>query len=290
MKTLNMFHLYDVLDGLKKIQSETVDIVLIDPPYNIGKDFGNNNDNMSLQEYIDWCVEWMDESIRIMKPTGSMFIYGFSEILAHLSINLKLDKRWLIWHYTNKTVPSYKSGWQRSHESIIYAWKEKPIFNCDDVRVPYTDTFLKNSAGKKRTQSDTARYGNSVDTIYNAHPAGALPRDVFSDISTLAGGAGSKERYFLLDGIFHLPKDMKKLTKEEKKRIIKHPTQKPFELTKRLLMSAKPDNDGLVVIPFGGSGSEGVVCRKLGLNFIGFDLNQTYIDMSNDAVKNYKLL
>ena len=288
-KTINKFHLYDVLDGLKKIKSESVDIVLIDPPYNIGKDFGNNNDNMLLEEYVEWCVEWMNESVRIMKPTGSMYIYGFSEILAHLSINLKLNKRWLIWHYTNKTVPTYKTGWQRSHESIIYAWKDKPTFNCDDVRVPYSESFLKNSAGKKRTQSDTARYGDG-DTTYTAHPNGALPRDVFSDISTLAGGAGTKERYFLLDGIFHLPNDMKNLTKEEKKRVVKHPTQKPFKLTERLLLSAKPVNGGLVVIPFAGSGSEGVVCKSLGLNFIGFDLNQTYIDMANSAVKNHKLL
>jgi len=290
MKLINKFHLYDVLEGLKKIKSETVDIVLLDPPYNIGKDFGNNSYNLEINEYVEWCKEWMNESIRIMKPNGSMFIYGFSEILAYLSVNLPLNKRWLIWHYTNKTVPTYKNGWQRSHESIIYAWKEKPIFNVDDVRIPYSDTYLKNSVGKKRTQSDTARYGNNPDTTYIAHTQGALPRDVFTEISTLAGGAGTKERYFLLDGEFHLPGDMKKLTKDEKKRVIKHPTQKPFKLTEKLLLSAKNDKNNLVVIPFCGSGSEGVVCKKLGLNFIGFDINQTFVDLSNMAVENYNNL
>lgn len=143
MYEINKYYHIDVLDGLKSIIDESADIVLIDPPYNIGKDFGNNKDNLKLNEYIEWSKLWMNEAIRILKPTGSIYIYGFSEILAHLSVNLNLDKKWLIWHYTNKTVPTYKSGWQRSHESIIWAYKNNPIFNVDKVRVPYTDTFLK---------------------------------------------------------------------------------------------------------------------------------------------------
>jgi site-specific DNA-methyltransferase (adenine-specific) len=96
---INKYYLYDVLDGLKRIKNETVDIIIIDPPYNIGKDFGNNSYNLNIDDYIKWCVEWMNESIRILKPSGSMFIYGFSEILAHLSVNLPLNKRWLMALY-----------------------------------------------------------------------------------------------------------------------------------------------------------------------------------------------
>ena len=288
---LNKYHLIDVLDGLKSIKSESVDIIISDPPYGIsGHNFGNNKDDLalkSLNDYIEWSKLWMNECVRILKPTGNLYIYGFSEILAHLSVNLDLNKRWLIWHYTNKAVPSYKSGWQRSHESIILAYKNKPIFNVDKVRIPYTEVFLKNSVGKKRTKSDTARYGSDEGT-YKAHPDGALPRDVFTDISTLAGGAGAKERYFMLDDKFCLPSEMKKLTSSEKNRIIKHPTQKPFKLTEKLLLASKPESNGLVVIPFGGSGSEGVVCKKLGLDFIGFDINETYINMSNLAVEYFE--
>lgn len=286
MLELNKYHLIDVIDGLKTIKDETADIIIIDPPYNIGKDFGNNKDNLKLNEYVEWSKLWMNESIRILKSTGSIYIYGFSEILAHLSVNLNLNKRWLIWHYTNKTVPTYKSGWQRSHESIIWAYKSNPFFNVDNVRIPYSNIFLKNSAGKKRTKSDTARYGNDEGT-YNAHPNGALPRDVFTDISTLAGGSGSKERYFMLNNKFYLPSEMKQLSSEDRKKVIKHPTQKPFKLTERLLISSKPESNGLVVIPFGGSGSEGIICKKLGLDFIGFDINETYINMSNLAIENW---
>ena len=80
-----------------------------------------------------------------------MFIYGFSEILAHISVELDLEHRWLVWHYTNKTVPSL-NFWQRSHESILCAWKDKKslVFNRDAVREPYTDNFIKGYKGKNR--------------------------------------------------------------------------------------------------------------------------------------------
>lgn len=97
-----------------------------------------------------------------------------------------------------------------------------------------------------------------------------------------------KERYFMLNNKFYLPSYIKNLSKEEKSIIIKHPTQKPLKLTERLLKSSMPESNGFVIIPFGGSGSEGVVCKKLGLNFIGFDINKTYVDMSNLAVQNWE--
>jgi site-specific DNA-methyltransferase (adenine-specific) len=278
----NRFHFMDTIAGMKKIENESIDIVLCDPPYNIGKDFGNCKDDMELSEYLEWSDLWIHEAIRILKPSGSLFIYGFSEILAHLSVRINLDKRWLIWHYTNKTVPSYH-GWQRSHESIIYAWKDKPIFNRDVVRIPYTETFLKNAAGKKRTKSSTARFGNKSDTTYQAHESGALPRDVFTDISTLAGGAG-RERYFMYDNQVY---PANKISQFDVEKCLKHPTQKPSKLTEKLILSAMPANGCKVVIPFGGSGTEGIVCKRLGIDFIGFDISEEYIKMSNLALKQW---
>lgn len=281
----NKFHLIDVIDGLKQIETNSIDIIISDPPYNIGKDFGLNKDNLELNNYLIWCDSWINECIRILKPSGSFFIYGFSEILAHISVRINLDKRWLIWHYTNKTVPGY-NGWQRSHESIIYCWKNKPIFNKDEIRIPYTDTFLKNAAGKKRTKSETSRYGNKSDTTYNAHENGALPRDVFTGISTLAGGAG-KERYFLYKDEVYPGSEIKNFNVDE---CLKHPTQKPSKLTEKLILSSKPNNNCKVVIPFSGSGSEGVVCKKMNINFIGFDNNKDYIKLSNKALDKFDII
>ncbi len=276
---INKFHLIDVVDGLKTLDDNSVDVIIVDPPYNIAKDFGENKDNLSIEHYVEWSNQWINECIRVLSPSGSMFIYGFSEILAYISVSLKLNKRWLIWSYNNKVVPSYV-GWQRTHESIIYAWKDKPIFNLDEVRIPYTESFLKNFPGKTR-KAGNSRFGNK-ETTYTANEKGALPRDVIN-IPTLAGGSGGVERYFLNlnDRKVYPSNQIKEFDKND---ILRHPTQKPFKLTETLLKSSMPKENGFVVIPFGGSGSEGVVCKKLNLDFIGFDNNPDYIELSNGAL------
>lgn len=258
MLEANTIHCVDVLEGLSKIEKGSCDIIIADPPYNIGKDFGNNKDKRELDEYLEWCDKWIAECIRALKPTGTMFIYGFSEILAHVFIRIPINKRWLIWHYTNKNMPSVKF-WQRSHESIICCWKEGHIFNVDAVREPYTEGFLNGSAGKVRPATIGRLSKNGKETVYQAHPSGALPRDVIK-LPTLAGGVGMNER-------------------------VEHPTQKPLALCDKLILSAKPKADGMVLVPFAGSGSECVSAKMLGMDFIGFEINPDYIKIANERLK-----
>ena len=241
----------DCIKGMKKIPDDTIDIVICDPPYNIGKDFGNNSDKQDMDKYLEWCDEWIRECIRILKPDGTLFIYGFSEILSFIRVRITINVRWIIWHYTNKTVPSL-NFWQRTHESILCCYKSKPHFNRDDVREPYTEGYVKNAAGKVR-KGTKGRFGEK-ETVYNAHENGALPRDVIK-ISALAGGAGRKDN-------------------------IDHPTQKPLELCEKLIKSSmkKPD-ETFVVVPFAGSGSECVAAKRLGVNFVGFEINPRYIEL-----------
>ena len=103
----------DCVEGLKSIEADSIDCIIADPPYNIGKDFGNNKTQQAIKEYADWCDTWIAECERILSPSGTLYVYGFSEILAHLSVRMNLPHRWLAWHYTNKTVPSLHF-WQRS--------------------------------------------------------------------------------------------------------------------------------------------------------------------------------
>ena len=212
----------DCILGMKKIPDDSINIIICDPPYNIGKDFGNNSDKQEMDEYLNWCDEWIGECIRILKPDGTLFIYGFSEILSFIRVRISINVRWIIWHYTNKVTPSL-NFWQRTHESILCCYKDKPHFNRDEVREPYTEGYLKNAAGKVR-KGTKGRFGDK-ETVYNAHKNGALPRDVIK-ISALAGGAGKKER-------------------------VDHPTQKPLELCEKLIKSSmKKPEETLVVVPF----------------------------------------
>ncbi len=251
------------------------DVAIVDPPYNIGKDFGNDTDKMDDEEYFEWCGVMIEKVYKLLKPGGSMFVYGFSETLAQIFVNIPYkSKKWLVWHYTNKTVPSLKD-WQRTHESIIHLWKGDKIFNLDDVREEYTETFLKQSVGKKR-KGTKGRFGET-ETVYTAHEKGALPRDVIK-IPSLAGGAGGRERWFYCKDCcdsFH-PKEKKNHNKHE---IITHPTQKPMKLTEKLIRSSY--NGGKVLIPFGGSGSECVVCKTMGIDFVSYELNYNYVLLGN---------
>ena len=269
----NKIYELDVLKGLRELNDNSAQIIVADPPYNIGKDFGNNIDKRELDDYLEWCDKWIKEGIRILKPNGTMFIYGFSEILAHIFIRIPIHKRWLVWHYTNKNMPTAKF-WQRSHESLICCWKDDKIFNRDDVREPYTKGFLNGSAGRVRPATIGRLSRNGKETTYNAHSKGALPRDVIK-LPTLAGCVGINERWFLCktcDDIFH----PKKLKEHKEHEIIKHPTQKPMELCDKLIKSAKQE-EGFVLIPFAGIGSECVSAKKLGLDFVSFEINPDYI-------------
>lgn len=284
----NKVILKDCIDGIKLIEDNSIDVIIVDPPYNIGKDFGNDSDKQVMSEYYEWNKLWISECYRVLKPNGSIFIYGFSEILAQIFVNIEhKTKRWLVWHYTNKTTPSLKD-WQRSHESIIHLWKGKDkIFNTDDVREKYTKSFLKNAAGKKRKATKGRFSDGETETTYKAHDNGALPRDVFK-ISALAGGAGAKERWFYCvdcDSAFHPTEKGKHVDHNT----FNHPTQKPYELTKKLIQSSIPkDNKPQILIPFAGSGSELVVARDLNCDFVGFEINPMFVKLGNTWLEKTK--
>lgn len=283
---LNKIICNDSIKELQKLPDASCDIVIADPPYNIGKDFGNNNTKQAISQYVSWSKKWIDECIRVMKPGATMFIYGFSEILAHLSVEIPLNKRWLIWHYTNKNVPSL-NFWQRSHEAIICSWKnDKPTFNRDEVREPYTAGFLNGAAGKTRAATIGRFSRSGKTTVYKAHAGGALPRDVIK-IPALAGGAGMSERWFLCktcNDVFH-PKELKT---HKDHSILKHPTQKPIELSRKLIKSCVNKKNATILVPFAGSGSECVAAKELGHFFIGYEINPEYIRIANRILEEAK--
>ena len=285
---MNKIILRDVIEFVSQIEDNSIDSIIADPPYNIGKDFGNESDNLSITNYVEWSKKWIKEFERVLKPTGTGFIYGFSEILAHISVNLSLPHRWLIWYYTNKNTSSCKF-WQRSHEGIIVFWKNSDvrIFNEDEVRESYTESFLNNAAGKTRKGTKGRFSKGDRITIYKANELGAMGRDVIK-IPALAGGAGSKEKIFYCHNCSEVFIGDKK--KHRNHKIEEHPTQKPFELTNKLLMSCLPLknlNNSTVYIPFAGSGSECLCCRNLGTNFLSSDINPTYVENGNKLLTKY---
>ena len=165
----------DAINILERInKNNKFDIVIADPPYNIGKDFGNNKDCLFIDEYINWSKKWLNLCFDVLADNGLIYVYGFPEILTRIAVQYPIkQQRILVWHYTNKTTPS-STFWQRSYESILCLWKNKrPKLEIDQIREPYTNSYLK-CIGKKR-KNTKGRFGDKI-TNYNINEKGALPR------------------------------------------------------------------------------------------------------------------
>ena len=233
----------DAITWLKGLETNSVDLVFADPPYNIKKaewdDFG------SMHAYVAWSREWITEAARVLKPTGTMYVCGFSEILADVKVNVAhhfSGCRWLVWHYKNKA--NLGKDWGRSHESILHFRKSKQfISNIDDVRIPYGAHTLKYP---DHPQAESSQYGKGQSSKdrddWTPHPGGAKPKDVI-EIPTTCNGMGEKTP---------------------------HPTQKPEELLRKLVLASSNAGD-VVLDPFSGSGTTLVVAEQLGRRWLGCD-------------------
>ncbi|ABU59737.1 DNA-methyltransferase [Roseiflexus castenholzii] len=237
----------DTIAWLRSLETESVDMIFADPPYNIRKAEWDTFE--SQEEYVEWSLLWIREAARVLKPDGTLYICGFSEIIADLKLPASRffkGCRWLIWHYKNKA--NLGSDWGRSHESILHFRKSKNFtFNIDDVRIPYGNHTLKYP---EHPQAETSQYGKGngrKNSIWQPHPRGAKPRDVI-EIPTTCNGMHEKTP---------------------------HPTQKPEELLRKLVLASSNVGD-LIVDPFLGSGTTAVVAEQLRRNWKGCDISLEY--------------
>ena len=246
----------DSIEWMQYIREGSIDLIFADPPYNIAKADWDKFE--SQEKYIEWSLLWIKEAARVLKPTGSLYICGFSEILAdlkHPSMRYFKGCKWLIWSYRNKA--NLGNDWGRSHESILHLRKSKEHkINVDAVRIPYGAHTLKYPS---HPQAETSQYGNgkrSTD-LWTPHPNGAKPKDVF-EIPVICNGMVEKT---------------------------KHPTQKPEELLRKILLASSNEND-IILDPFSGSGTCLVVAEQLNRKWIGCDLNDEYNGWAIERIEN----
>lgn len=233
------------LEWLLTLKTESVDLIIADPPYNLSK--AEWDTFASQQVYIDWSLQWIKETARILKPTGSLYIMGFSEILADLKhpSSQYFDRcRWLVWYYKNKA--NLGNDWGRSHESILLLRKtNRAKMNIENIRIPYGNHTLKYPV---HPQAITSQYGQGQsEKRWTPNPQGAKPKDVI-EIPTLCNGMREKTA---------------------------HPTQKPEELIRKFVL-ASSDRGDLILDPFSGSGTTLVVAEQLGRKWLGCDSSPQY--------------
>lgn len=246
---LNRIYLEDCVSFMKKVDSEFVDLIIADPPYNLSKNFGNSSDIWeSPQEWLGWSKKWIDECIRILKPTGSIFIYGIHRFMCYIHCFLYEKKmkyrRQIIWHYENG-FSTYKNAPAATYEPILW-FSKTDQFTYIPLRIPYKS--------QERLKHRITKNGK----VWTPNPKGKHAGDVWN-IPTLAGRRFRKEK-------------------------VDHPTQKPLALCDRIVNHFSNPGD-LIYIPFAGSGSECISCIRNNRRFLATEINSRYLEIFNERVK-----
>ena len=128
------------LDILSSIEPESVDLITTDPPYNLSKDYGNTNDNLNHDDYLNFSRKWLTEIKRILKPTGTIYLFMGMRYISYIYVILErelgfLFNSWITWYYTQGIGKT--KGFSPRHDDILMFTKSKDFkFNLDNVRIP----------------------------------------------------------------------------------------------------------------------------------------------------------
>lgn len=131
----------DALEELKKIPSKSVKLVVTDPPYNLNKDYGNNQDDLEFNDYLEFSRAWIKEASRILTDNGAIFVFMGMRYISYIYEILEKEfgfyfNSWITWFYTQGIGKT--KGFSPRHDDILYFTKhpKKFTFNLDSIRVP----------------------------------------------------------------------------------------------------------------------------------------------------------
>lgn len=228
---------------LKTMKDKTVDLIFADPPYNIGKDFGNSSDKWKSQKaYLDWCEKWIDECFRVLKDTGTMYIMNATQNMAfidmYISTHYNVINR-IIWAYDSSGVQS-KNNFGSLYEPILMVNRNKKAqytFNSQDI-------LIEAKTGSQRKLID---YRKDPPQPYNSKK---VPGNVWT-----------------------FPRVRYKMAEYEN-----HPTQKPEALLERIIKVSSNPGD-IILDPFSGSFTTSAVASRLNRYSIGIELNRDYFEI-----------
>lgn len=262
MIELNKVYNKDCLEFMKEIPDEYIDLIIADPPANnIVKD---NWDKQwkNEDEYVDWLITIVKEFERILKLTGSLYIYqwiGEKNPVTMAKVMLRLNqetnlhfKNFITWRKDRGF--GVNNNWMYVREELLFYTKDKKNYTFN---VQYGN--IKRNYIRKCGKSYYKRCGNVWVEIQNEE----FPvQNIWDDINeqTYADIKEQREEEYTLD------------TKAPQV----HSTMKPIEICNRIIKASSNEND-LVYIPFAGSGSEIIACIKNKRNYIATEINNDYI-------------
>ena len=244
----------DCCDFLKRLPDESVQLICIDPPYNLAL-----ADWDSYENYVDWASTWIEESYRVLSQNGNMVIFGgiqfrgeksgdLIDIIQYIRRHTKFQLiNTIIWHYKNG-MSAHRYFANRHEEAVWLAKTNHYYFDLDSVRVPYSKEDLELALRDKRLNPENTKKGKNPTNVW--------------EIGRLNGN--SKER-------------------------VGHPTQKPLEIIDRFVKALSPPGANVLDF-FAGSGTIGRVCLLEGRNCLMCDNDEASIEFFNKHLDAMRVL
>jgi DNA modification methylase len=279
----------DCLELMKGLADESVDAIITDPPY--FEVVSNNFDNQwrTEDDFIEWQKKWIVESFRVLKPTGSFYMFGSIKNNALLKIKLWLDlkynfRNWITWNKTPR-LQSGKKNWVNQREEILYYTKTK-IFYFENPRgLPYNSIMLDKNSGKFLLKNPPYNKKDVHDLNIKIQEIGENRNWKMSKISqTKKYGEEKfhwkgKNRGNVLTGFNHLSNMRNNRDKNY------HINRKPVDLISLFIEASSEKND-IILDPFMGSGTTGVACINTSRNYIGYELDPDYFKIAEARITN----
>ncbi|WP_116963517.1 DNA-methyltransferase [Fastidiosibacter lacustris] len=130
----------DAVQKLKEMEASSVDLIIADPPYNLGKNYQNNIDNKTFEEYLYFSKECLLEASRVLKSHGTIYVFMGFRFISYLYNILERDLNlhfhgWIVWHYT-QGIGKTKVFSPRHDDILMFTKSPAFTFNLDDIRVP----------------------------------------------------------------------------------------------------------------------------------------------------------
>lgn len=231
----------DMFATCKFIPAGSADLMIVDPPYNLTKDYsGESFRKMKPEEYEEYTREWLDATSHVLKENGSVYVccdWESSLIIGKLLSEYYTVRNRITWQ--REKGRGSGSNWKNSMEDIWFATKSDDYtFNIDDVKIRRKVIAPYRNEGEPKDWEETEN-GKYRDT----HPS-----NFWDDITVPFWSMAENTA---------------------------HPAQKPEKLMAKLILASSAEGD-LVFDPFAGSGSACVTAKKLGRRFIGIEKNERY--------------
>lgn len=269
-------------DGLKlllALPDESVDLVFADPPFNLGKEYGRGiDDRMEVEKYLEWSQKWLDRSVQVLKPGGSLFVFNLPKWCIEYGAYLNQKGMWFRHWIACRMPKAFPRGKKMSpaHYGLIYYTKGEPaVFN--KIYTPIQ--VCRHCGGEIRDYGGHRKSLNEKGI--NLMDVWDMPEDVWED----APEADSNEVLWTLAE--EMWNDIPPVRhRQHKKRV-------PNELAPIMLerIVAMASNSGQIVVdPFGGSGTTFYAAEKLQRYWIGSEIGDTApaIERLTDLAKGIK--